>query len=95
MYSQISDAFIDKYGDKAGWAHQILFAGDLASFKDKISTSPQKADPNPEKNDVTETAKSTTVRKRKFKESDVQEPAASGKTKIEERATRNKRRKLN
>ena len=41
MYTQISDAFIDKYGDKAGWAHQILFAGDLNSFKDKLQ-SPSK-----------------------------------------------------
>lgn len=32
MYTQISDAFVDRYGDKAGWAHQVLFAGDLASF---------------------------------------------------------------
>lgn len=35
-YEQISEAFISKYGDKAGWAHQILFAGDLNSFKDKL-----------------------------------------------------------
>jgi len=31
-YQEISDAFIDKYGSNAGWAHQILFAADLNSF---------------------------------------------------------------
>lgn len=40
-YQQITDAFIDIYGDKAGWAHQVLFAGDLASFKDKINGAKQ------------------------------------------------------
>ena len=38
-YAQITDAFIEKYGDEAGWAHQVLFAGDLASFKEKINDS--------------------------------------------------------
>ena len=39
LYVKITDAFQDKYGDKAGWAHQILFAGDLTSFKDQVSPS--------------------------------------------------------
>lgn len=39
IYKQITDAFVTKYGDKAGWAHQILFAGDLASFREKIADS--------------------------------------------------------
>ena len=38
-YQIITDAFIEKYGDKAGWAHQILFAGDLTSFRDKIASA--------------------------------------------------------
>jgi N-glycosylase/DNA lyase len=32
IYHEINEAFVNKYGDKAGWAHQILFAGDLDSF---------------------------------------------------------------
>lgn len=39
MYIQISDAFVDRYGDKAGWAHQVLFAGDLKSFQTKLEKS--------------------------------------------------------
>lgn len=32
LYDRINQAFFDLYGDKAGWAHQILFAGDLSAF---------------------------------------------------------------
>ena len=39
MYYRIGDAFREKFGDKAGWTHQILFAGDLTSFKDKVEES--------------------------------------------------------
>ena len=52
-YIEISDAFVERYGDKAGWAHQILFAGDLASFKDKIaSATPSKTKPKSVKTEV-------------------------------------------
>jgi len=33
------EAFRKRFGDKAGWAHQILFAGDLNSFQEKIKDS--------------------------------------------------------
>jgi len=33
MHQDIQDAFIRVYGPYAGWAHQILFAGDLAQFQ--------------------------------------------------------------
>ena len=39
MHKDIGDAFRKVYGPHAGWAHQILFAGDLAQFKDKIAES--------------------------------------------------------
>jgi hypothetical protein len=38
-FYRIGDAFRKKFGDKAGWAHQILFAGDLLSFKEKVDVS--------------------------------------------------------
>ena len=37
--NRIGDAFRTRFGEKAGWAHQILFAGDLVSFKEVISES--------------------------------------------------------
>jgi len=40
VYLSITNAFVTKYGTKAGWAHQILFAGDLTSFKDKVTMPP-------------------------------------------------------
>jgi hypothetical protein len=36
VYEEITEAFKTKYGSKAGWAHQVLFAGDLKSFKDNL-----------------------------------------------------------
>lgn len=29
MYLKINEAFVDFYGPKTGWAHQIVFAGEL------------------------------------------------------------------
>lgn len=39
LYHQIGDSFRDVYGPHAGWAHQILFAGDLNQFKEKVAES--------------------------------------------------------
>jgi hypothetical protein len=36
---RIGEAFRSRFGEKAGWAHQILFAGDLVSFREVISES--------------------------------------------------------
>eukprot|EP00347_Sterkiella_histriomuscorum_P018548 403345092 len=35
LYMQIVEAFRDRFGDKAGWAHQIMFAGDFEKFPRK------------------------------------------------------------
>mmetsp|Transcript_44877 Transcript_44877/g.43460 ORF Transcript_44877/g.43460 Transcript_44877/m.43460 type:complete len:120 (+) Transcript_44877:551-910(+) len=35
-YNEIGDAYRKKFGKKAGWAHSILFAGDLSSFQEKL-----------------------------------------------------------
>jgi len=42
MHEEIGNAFRKKYGQYAGWAHQILFAGDLSSFQSKLSESKEK-----------------------------------------------------
>lgn len=39
---RITSAFKKKFGEKAGWAHQILFAGDLSTFKSKVETQNKK-----------------------------------------------------
>ena len=39
MHQDIGDAFRKVYGPHAGWAHQILFAGDLAQFQEKVKDS--------------------------------------------------------
>ena len=38
LYVSINEAWVKMYGENAGWAHQILFAGDLAQFKDKVES---------------------------------------------------------
>ncbi|TNV77670.1 hypothetical protein FGO68_gene11284 [Halteria grandinella] len=43
LYVEIGDAFRKRFGDKAGWAHQILFAGDLDSFKEVIAESKKRS----------------------------------------------------
>ena len=43
LYHQIGDSFRDVYGPHAGWAHQILFAGDLNHFKEKVASSKKRA----------------------------------------------------
>lgn len=37
MYRKIAQSYRDVYGDYAGWAQQIIFTGDLASFQSTIS----------------------------------------------------------
>ena len=39
LYRRISDCYVDRFGQYAGWAQQILFAGDLTMFKDKLESS--------------------------------------------------------
>ena len=46
QHNEIESAFIKRYGEKAGWAHQIVFAGDLTSFQDKLKVeTPKKVVP--------------------------------------------------
>ena len=76
VYADITKAFVSKYGDKAGWAHQILFAGDLSSFKEKIDNAKietqEKTEQKVVKNkkrqlkDVTEAPKVVLEKKRKL-----------------------------
>lgn len=42
VYLEINEAFIKRYGEKAGWAHQILFAADLDSFAHKLANENSK-----------------------------------------------------
>lgn len=42
LLNSIGAAFRERFGDKAGWAHQILFAGDLLSFKEVIAESKER-----------------------------------------------------
>ncbi|OWF54701.1 N-glycosylase/DNA lyase [Mizuhopecten yessoensis] len=50
LYGEIGDHFRELWGDKAGWAHTVLFAADLKKFKNKpdtkeidVETSPNKS----------------------------------------------------
>ncbi|CDW77996.1 n-glycosylase dna lyase-like [Stylonychia lemnae] len=88
LYLQIVQAFRDKFGDKAGWAHQIMFAGDLKSFQEKISNS----------NSANTSAQNS--KKRKIDEiKDQEEEKEEEEIKVQDvdtkRETRSKRRKLN
>ena len=37
-YDQVAKSFVDVFGDKAGKAHQIMFAGDLVQFKQEVNS---------------------------------------------------------
>lgn len=39
IYKKISEAYFTKFGKYSGWAQQILFAGDLKMFKDKMDSA--------------------------------------------------------
>lgn len=50
IYDQINAFFRERFGELAGWAHTILFAGDLAKFQ----LEAEKATPKKEKKDKSE-----------------------------------------
>eukprot|EP00808_Paulinella_micropora_P021664 g38879.t1 len=36
LYQQVGDVFRDIFGDRAGWAHSIMFTADLPAFQDRL-----------------------------------------------------------
>uniref|UniRef100_A0A7S3CP34 DNA-(apurinic or apyrimidinic site) lyase n=1 Tax=Strombidium rassoulzadegani TaxID=1082188 RepID=A0A7S3CP34_9SPIT len=42
LHREIGEAFVRVYGEHAGWAHQILFAGDLKVFQKKHAENQEK-----------------------------------------------------
>ena len=49
-YKAIGDHFRKIFGDKAGWAHSILFAADLRQFAERLLDKENEADePSPKK----------------------------------------------
>merc|ERR1711990_487378 len=43
-YLAINEAWVKRYGERAGWAHQILFAADLNSFQHKLDSKKRTAE---------------------------------------------------
>ena len=41
MYARVGDTFRERYGGHAGWAHSVLFAGELPLFRTKLPASVQ------------------------------------------------------
>lgn len=39
IYTEVGDFFRGKFGDLAGWAHSILFAAELSSFRKALDES--------------------------------------------------------
>lgn len=39
IYTEVGDFFREKFGDLAGWAHSILFAAELSSFRKALDGS--------------------------------------------------------
>lgn len=39
VYEQVGDLFRDRFGDKAGWAHSVLFAAELPAFSSQLPES--------------------------------------------------------
>ncbi|KAJ1403227.1 hypothetical protein B484DRAFT_300671, partial [Ochromonadaceae sp. CCMP2298] len=36
VYEAVGDVFRDRFGVHAGWAHSVLFAAELGSFREKL-----------------------------------------------------------
>lgn len=36
VYKEVGDFFLETFGDKCGWAHTVLFYGELAANRDKL-----------------------------------------------------------
>ncbi|XP_060065748.1 N-glycosylase/DNA lyase-like [Ylistrum balloti] len=49
LYAEIGDHFRELWGDKAGWAHTVLFTADLKKFKDKTDTKEKVLKAGPKK----------------------------------------------
>jgi N-glycosylase/DNA lyase len=45
VYNSVLEHFEDKFGSHAGWAHQILFAAELATFKDRLPEGLRRSSP--------------------------------------------------
>ena len=58
-------AFFKVYGDKAGWAHQILFAGELTDFKDKVNSPEETQNTNSDKKSKVKSVAKPENKKRK------------------------------
>ncbi|GAU88451.1 hypothetical protein RvY_01148 [Ramazzottius varieornatus] len=41
VYDTIGDFYRKKFGDKAGWAHSVLFTAHLAKFRNKVESVPE------------------------------------------------------
>ena len=41
MYARVGDTFRERYGGHAGWAHSVLFDGELPLFRTKLPASVQ------------------------------------------------------
>lgn len=42
VYARVGDLFRERFGDRAGWAHSLLFAAELPGFKAMLSPEMQK-----------------------------------------------------
>jgi N-glycosylase/DNA lyase len=41
LYNKIAACYVSRFGLYAGWAQQVLFAGDLVMYKDKMEETTQ------------------------------------------------------
>jgi HhH-GPD superfamily base excision DNA repair protein len=39
VYKRVGDLFRQRFGDHAGWAHSLLFAGEISAFKSRLPAS--------------------------------------------------------
>lgn len=71
IYEQVGNIFRDKFGDKAGWAHSVLFAAELPEFKRSLPDWMQ-LEMNAFSEETRRTKAATKVKKTKVKEEHVQ-----------------------
>lgn len=79
MYSRISNHFLELWGNKAGWAHAVLFAADLPGFKDQDATGAvlKAARTRTKKTETVKVVKKVAASKKRKRQVEPEEPVES------------------
>ncbi|TMW66072.1 hypothetical protein Poli38472_003837 [Pythium oligandrum] len=80
IYQAVGDHFRARFSPMAGWAHSVLFTGDLSSFQSHLPEEVQRKKPSSKKAKRTSSMEQTTVKK-------VKQATQSQKAKLTDKTT--------